>query len=265
MFKSFRFFFLLVLIFSSYIHAKSKSILKFSAKSVLIVNTENQMPIYEYKKNIVLPAASTIKLAIALYASERYKETDLISVHSNAVVKNNYESKAGFLEKEEFLLKDVLYGLLLPSGNDAARAIAYKEKSLEIFKKNINDWTIQKGLSKTIIDDPAGISMKTKINAVDLSKLLFLSLENPMISTILKTKTHTFYSQKNRMVVVNNRLKVFFRDGFEVYGKTGTTKKAGECFAGVLEKNKKKYTIVLLGSRSVYKDLANITEYLNKL
>jgi serine-type D-Ala-D-Ala carboxypeptidase (penicillin-binding protein 5/6) len=236
------------------------------ANSFMLVNINSGKVILEKNSNVLYPMASITKLGTALVSkSEGIFLDDYITAPASAIVRNDYESRAGLEEKREYRYIDLLHAMLIPSGNDAARTIAYKiNKPNSTFKNEIEKWILENHIQDFIFEEPVGTSSNSKTTAKALMKILELVKEDLDIYNILQKQKYTFSSKNNKEYTVITRTPISTWKDFKIFGKTGKTKKAGLCFAGFITKKTEIWKVAILGSDSLEEDLINIVEYIHK-
>jgi len=179
---------------------------------------------------------------------------------------------AGLREGDQVSVNDLCYGLMLPSGNDAALTLAYgfgniivrkkKKKVVEgapvspvkEFVKEMNKLAKKFGLKNTYYANPHGLSEKgNRSTAADLGKLAFLALQIPLIETIVSCKTYSTYATdargNQRLMVWTNTNKLLGK-GFSGM-KTGVTPNAGPCLSSLLRKDKAAVIVTVLNCKSL--------------
>lgn len=136
--------------------------------------------------------ASTTKIMTALVALENAKNLDeTFKVDDRSI---GVEGTSLYLQKgEEKTLRELLYGLMLPSGNDAAVAIALRiSKTEEEFVELMNKKAKSLGLENTHFSNPHGLDAEGHYtSAFDLAKITACAMENPTFCEIVKTKNVT--------------------------------------------------------------------------
>ena len=177
-----------------------------------------------------LPMASTTKIMTALLAVESGRLDETITVPPEAV--NVEGTSMGLQPGETIPLRDVVYGLMLESGNDAANTIAMTlDGSLESFAAHMNRKAAQLGLQDTHFMNPSGLDASGHYTtALDLARLGAIAMKNADFRQIAGTKRISVSYEGNprgRTLVNHNRL-LGSLDG--VTGiKTGYTKMALRC------------------------------------
>lgn len=214
--------------------------------------------------------ASTTKLMTALVAIENGDPSDIINVTDADIV---LESSAQLVAGDQLTLDHALYGLLLPSGNDAAMAIARTIGArlaadggdpYVAFIDKMNARAKEIGMEHTIFRNPSGLDVEEwdsdqHSTAHDMALLMreCLTMKNQEKEDWLRTIMHTgMYDIK----VTNNGVErqihldttdelVGSSDRF-IGGKTGWTGQAGNCFVGAIEHDGKTFISVVLGEQS---------------
>jgi D-alanyl-D-alanine carboxypeptidase len=249
----------LFLTFYSPIYSESQ----LGAKAYVLGNLETGKILFQKNKDSHYPIASIAKLPAALALENEFSDSEYILVPDKKLYKYEIESRAGIEVGEEYKYNDLLYGLLLPSGNDVARVLDWKlEDRNKKFTEIAKNWTKKNGLSHTVLEEPIGLSSNTVSTSNELWKILLITYNHKKIYNILQTTEKEFFSKKGKSVKVFTRNKILEHKGFLIRGKTGTTKKAGECFVGFLQKDKKIYGIVLLGAKNINQEIPKAVKLL---
>lgn len=202
------------------------------AKSVYLIDVNSAYPLYAKNEDAVVPIASTTKLMTALIARQSYLPTDIITIDEKAAAINGSTIQ---LKKDEQLdVQSLLTGLLLPSGNDAAMALA-DHMGFDQFVMAMNKQAAYLGMTNTLFKDPAGLDDTGHSSAHDLAVLASYVLRDDVIRSIVKTQQATIVSKdgkithklenSNRLIKPENPL--FLADATGL--KTGFTPDAGHC------------------------------------
>ncbi len=184
-----------------------------------------------------LPMASTTKIMTAYIACTSGKLNDIVEI-PKAVV--GVEGSSVYLkEGEKYKLIDLVYGLMLQSGNDAAEAIArYLGGSIEGFANIMNETAVKMGLKSTHFVNPHGLhDDEHYTSAYDLAYITCEGLKNEEFAKICSTKVYKFQLQtgENKCYVNKNKLLNLYDGCIGV--KTGFTKKAGRCLVSAAKRN----------------------------
>lgn len=189
--------------------------------------------------------ASIVKLLTALVALERAEETTVVVVKEEATKLSAANSKIGIRECEQYTMLDLLYGLLLPSGCDAAKAIAmYFSGDEESFAELMNEKARSLGMTNSHFTNASGLHDERQYTtARDLAKLGAAVAEQQRLCEILQVGEHTIeeLTTGRKIKVKNiNRLVAEPTPGdyeklsalypYCIGGKTGSTNAAGRTF-----------------------------------
>jgi D-alanyl-D-alanine carboxypeptidase (penicillin-binding protein 5/6) len=164
-----------------------------------------------------------------------------VTVSKEAATQEADSSVAGLKEGDNIAVKDLLYGLILPSGNDAAEALAeFHSGSIEAFAEVMNETALELGATGSHFTNPSGLPDTNHYTTVyDMYLIFKTAIENPKFVEIINTKsksvTYTAASGKTIQKTYNNTNRYFtgyatIPDGFTLIGgKTGTTGAAKYC------------------------------------
>lgn len=220
-----------------------------TAQSAIIFDKDSSVVLYQKNANLRFSMASTTKIMTALVALDIYQPTDPITIFEG--FKDGVEGAVvGFEKGEQVTFEDMLYAMLLPSGNDAAIALAANYSSgYDAFVKKMNQKAAELSLSQTHFGDPTGLTDEQDYSTVlDLARLASYSLGRDEFAKVVGTKeyvVHTIDKKKTYFVQNLNRLL----GSYQVTGvKTGFTNEAGEVL--VTSKSEKGHTIIIVVMKS---------------
>lgn len=233
--------------------------------AVMVNAAEPSVTAYGVEKNAderCYPA-STTKILTCLIALENGALDDVITISENAVKLSRVNSKMGCKAGERYTLNDLLYGLMLPSGNDAAIAIAeHFGGSVEGFAKIMNARAQELGMTHSHFVTPNGLhDTEHYTTARDMAILTAAALQNAVFRTIFGTVSYevcalnsgsTPYVVKttDRLIVDGvreNYTPLSYLYEYCIGGKTGSTRAAGRCLIAAAEYNGAVFIVVLLG------------------
>ena len=207
--------------------------------------------------------ASTTKIMTALIVLENCKLTDIVTITEQTARIGGSTIK---LKKDDKItVNDLLYGLMLRSGNDAAIALAiHTSGSVEEFSKLMNKKAQNLGLLNTKFVTPHGLDDPNHYTtAYELAKLTDYALKNEKLLQIVKTKTTTISINNNQINISNTNELLGNIEG--VYGvKTGFTNNAGRCLVTSIKRKDMDLIIVVLGAdtrKDRAKDTMKLIEY----
>ena len=193
-----------------------------SAKSAVLMDAQTGRILFEKSADERSLIASTTKIMTALVVCEQCNVLDRMRIPKEAV---GIEGSSMYLKEGEVLtIQELLYGLMLHSGNDAAVALAiYCGGTVEGFVELMNDKARLLGLKNTHFANPNGLDHPEHYStARDLAVLAAYAMENPIFSRTVATKTMTV---GNRSMKNHNKL-LWSVDGADGV-KTGFTRAAG--------------------------------------
>ena len=216
-----------------------------------------------------LDIASTTKMMTAYLVCRRAQD-DLKVLEKvitfSAAADKTIGSTADVREGEQVSVGELLYGLLLPSGNDAATALAEHfgamgqeaggsgQEAVERFVAQMNRQAEQLGMTETHYENPHGLTAREhKSSARDQVKLARAALELPLFRQVISTRQHgttvTGKGGYQRNLVWKNTNRLLGIDGYQGV-KTGTTGAAGACLVAYGERDGRELIVVVLGSTS---------------
>ena len=205
--------------------------------------------------DVQLPMASTTKIMTAIIIIEDCDLDEVITVPSEAV---GAEGSSIYLKKDEQIdIRDLLYGLMLRSGNDSAAALAiHHSGSTEKFAEVMNKRAKELGAEKTNFKNPSGLpDSEHYTTARDLCNITRHAMQNEIFKEIVSTKS---YSGKFRTFSNKNKM-LYNYDGANGV-KTGYTVKAGRCLVSSAERNGMDVICVVLNCPDMYGRSAKILD-----
>lgn len=224
-----------------------------SSKALIVYDASNQVVILSKNENVRFAPASTAKIMSALVALEHYDPERVLQAGISTV--SIQGSKMGLFLGEEIKVKDLIYGMMLPSGNDAAHLLASTYPGgINGFVARMNEKARELSLTNTHFIDPAGYDDDNYSTAYDLARLGAHALSNPTISEVVKTPETTVYNTAqtipHELKNLNELLSINGVNGI----KTGFTNEAEGVLVTSFFHNKKQYVIVVLRSKDRFQD-----------
>ena len=216
------------------------------AKAALVYDTKYQKILYAKNIDEKLPNASTTKILTAIVAYENANMNDLVTISENAARIGG--STIHLRKGNKVLLGDLMKGLLICSGNDAAVAIAeYVGGSVENFCNMMNQKAIELGAMSTHFVTPHGLDNEEHYTtARDLSVFATYLLKIPYLAEIVDTQYTTIKIDDNtRELRSTNEMLGIYPNAKGV--KTGYTGKAGRCLVTAIESGDRELITVVLG------------------
>lgn len=220
-----------------------------SAGSAIVMDAHSEKVLWEKNAQNKSLIASTTKIMTALVVLENAELSDVVTVSAEAV---GVEGSSMYLTAgEQLTVEDLLYGLMLLSGNDAAEALAYHiSDSIEDFAAMMNQKADVLGLHNTRFANPHGLDSEDNYScASDMARLAAYALENEDFRRIVSSQS---YSCGTRRMTNHNKLLWDYEGAVGV--KTGYTKKAGRILVGAAEQNGRRLITVTISAPDDWKD-----------
>lgn len=249
-----------------------------TAEAGALFNVSDASVIYSKNAYERLYPASTTKVITAIIAIEEGNLSDTVTVTEDAVITEAGASLCGIKPGDTLTMEQLLYGLMMPSGNDAANAIAvHMSGSLEAFVEKMNAKARELGATQTHFMNPSGLSDENHYTtAYDLYLIFNEALKLPLFREVIATPSYTA-DYKNasgepvsKTWTVGNWYQKGDREapsGLTVLGgKTGTTQAAGYCLIMASDDSQgKEYISVVLNSDSRSSLYDNMTNIISKI
>lgn len=230
----------------------------------VVIDQESGRVLYEKNGARILPMASTTKILTAIVAIEKgnLKDTVVVSKTAAAIGGSNVGLKSG----EKIKLEELLYGLMLRSGNDAAIAIAeFIGNDVSGFVEMMNDKALEIGAFNSHFQTPHGLDKeKHYTTALDLARITAYAMKNETFSKIVSTKSISTGVSGDFSRQYENINKFLFKIENADGVKTGYTGNAGKCLVASVKHDYGRYICVVLNSNARWKDAEKLTSYANK-
>ena len=237
----------LALIFAVKIPARAE--LAVSAKAAILMHADSGRVLYEKNADERMLIASTTKIMTAIVVLEHCELDDLVEVDSRSA---GIEGSSMYLKAgESYTVEDLLYGLLLVSGNDAASALAlHVADSMEEFAELMNAKAAELGLTESSFKNAHGLDEEGHYStARDMAKLAAYCIGNEDFARIAGTVSHTVGEQT---LVNHNRLLREYDGCLGI--KTGYTMAAGRTLVTCAERDGARYVCVTLNDPADWDD-----------
>lgn len=220
---------------------------KLNSRIAVIYDRASGKVMYGKNENKQTPMASTTKILTAVVAIENSNLTDIVTIDSKAAGTGG--SRLGLKKNDKITVHDLLYGLMLCSGNDAAVALAnYIGGSVEGFSKMMNQKAEALGLVNSHFVVPHGLDTQEHYTtAYELAKIADYALNIQKLKEIVGTKTYTVTINGRPDTISNTNELLGNLNG--VYGiKTGFTNGAGRCLVSSCKRNNLDIITVVIGA-----------------
>ncbi len=226
-----------------------------TSKSVALIDANTGSVIFEKDGDRERYPASTTKIMTAIVVLENTKLDDVVTAGSEINKFDDQSSMMGLKEGEKLTIEQLLYGLLLPSGNDAAAALAvHVGGSIAGFADMMNAKAKELGLTHTHFINPHGLTNDAHYTtAKELAQIAAYAYKNETFRKIVSTRTYTIQSSNKRSnpLVLTNTNRLLDPESDSYYAgttgiKTGSTSAAGGCLVASAEKNGRTLIAVIL-------------------
>ncbi|MCL5970079.1 MAG: D-alanyl-D-alanine carboxypeptidase [Patescibacteria group bacterium] len=232
------------------------------AKSALVYDLATGKVLYEKNPKIRLPMASLTKVMAAVIGIENQKKNDEYLVSKESLVGEN---SMGLTEGERLRLEDLLYGLILNSGNDAAEVIAQNYSGgKKAFVKAMNDKAKALGLNDTNFTNPSGLEGDGEqyTTAYDLLVITNYAFKYPLFTKVAATFEENIQaSTDHKAYYLQNETNLLSTYPGVKGVKTGFTPEAELCLITYLEHKNHKIIAVLLGSNNRRAEMKELLDY----
>ena len=225
-----------------------------SAKSSVVMDIDSGRILYEKNKDNKQLIASITKIMTCIIVLEKCNLDDVVKVGDEVL--KMYGTNIYLEIGEEISVRDLLYGLMLRSGNDAAIVLAtYVSGNEENFVKLMNDKAKDLGMSNTVFSNSHGLDDDTKnySTAYDMALLSRYAYSNDVYKSIINTKKYVTKSNL-KSYIWYNRMSLLGKYKYCTGGKNGYTPSAGKTLVSVAEKSNLRLTIVTLNDSNLYEN-----------
>ena len=227
----------------------------YSAQRAILLDSDTGRVLYADDANERSLIASTTKIMTALVVCEQCNVLDRVRIPKEAV---GIEGSSMYLQEGEILtVQELLYGMMLRSGNDAATALAiYCAGTVEGFAQLMNDKAHRLGMNDTHFDNPHGLDSPSHYStAADLALLTAHAMNNPIFRKTVSTKEvtigHRFLRNHNKLL-----WKLEGADGV----KTGYTKAAGRTLVSSASRSGRRLIAVTINAPDDWNDHCSLHE-----
>ena len=245
---------------TAYVNAAEMMVGETSARAMCTMDVATGRILFAHNADQPMGMASTTKVVTALTVLENCQDLDTkVRVADEAI---GIEGSSIYLQKgEELTVRELLYGLMLRSGNDAAIALALAvAPSLTDFVAMMNDTAQKYGATKTHFMNPHGLDdPEHYTTARDLAKLSAVALQNPTFVEICSAQEKRIDGPEMPRVLLNKNKLLKTLDGC-IGVKTGYTKKTGRSFVGAREVDGQKIVCVVLNCGPMFPETAQLLQ-----
>lgn len=236
---------------------------KTNSRRYIVYDRISKSMIIGKNEDVKSAMASTTKIMTSIVILEKADLDEMVTVSAKAGGTGG--SRLGLKRGDKASVRDLLYGLMLRSGNDAAVALAeHVGGSVKGFAELMNEKAIELGLTNTHFVTPHGLDDANHYTtALELAKLTDYAMNNETFSKIVGTKSITIYIN-NQPRQINNTNELLGVLNGVVGVKTGFTNNAGRCLVTETKRNNMDIITIVLGAdtkKDRTKDSVNLIEY----
>lgn len=227
-----------------------------SARCGILVDAATGRVLWEQCADEQSLIASTTKIMTGLLIAESCDLDARVAVADEAI---GIEGSSIYLKQGEVLtVRELLYGMMLHSGNDAAAALAiYHAGSTEEFAAQMNRRAEELGLNSTHFSNPHGLDdVGNYSTARDLAVLAGAAMENPVFSQVVSSKTAAVGSRS-----FTNHNKLLWKYEGTIGVKTGFTKSAGRILVSCAQRDGRRLVAVTINAPNDWQDHCQLLEY----
>lgn len=224
-----------------------------SATACVLMDADSGRVLYEKNGRQRMLIASTTKLMTALVALEQGTLTDVVTVTASHMA----EGSSMYLRSgEKLTLEELLYGLLLCSGNDAALAVTECMGGVAPFVARMNEKAAELGMENTHFANPNGLDDEEHYStAEDMARLAAAAMDDPVLRRVASTRTARIGGR-----TLTNHNKLLSRVEGCVGLKTGYTRAAGRTLVSCAERDGVRLVAVTLQDGDDWNDHASLYE-----
>ena len=232
-----------------------------SARSACLIVASSGEIVYEKEPHLKAPMASTTKMMTALVAAESDKWEEIATVSVNA--QNQEGSKIYLAAGDEMKLSDLVCGMMLNSGNDAAMAVAeHISGSCESFAVLMTKRARELGAEDTSFKNPNGLDAEGHHStAYDLALIGREVIENEKLSDIVSCREMKVESTSGTVTYLRNHNKLLWNYDGTIGVKTGFTKASGRCLVSAAERDGVTLIAVTLNAPDDWNDHKKLFDY----
>jgi D-alanyl-D-alanine carboxypeptidase (penicillin-binding protein 5/6) len=233
-----------------------------AARSAEVMEASCEGLLYGKSPHLRLPPASLTKIATALVAADRGDLSEIVDIDVNSALLavSNDSTVMGLEPGQRLTMRDLLYGLLLPSGSDAAVQIAeHVGGTVATFVEMMNAKALALGLIDTHFTNPHGLDeAELYSSAYDMALLGRALLANPELAAIVRTKSYR-PDWDGAELWNGNELLDTYPGAIGI--KTGYTERAGQTMVAAAERGGRRLIVAVLGSTNRFADVVALFDW----
>ena len=233
-----------------------------SGKAMCLIEAQTGRILAEKNSYAKLAMASTTKIMTAITAIEHCQDLDEVFEVSDKAI--GVEGTSLYLRKgEKHSLRDLLYGLMLVSGNDASVAIGERVGgTVEHFVDLMNFTAYKIGVKNTHFENTHGLDEKGHYTcAYDLAKITAYALNNPVFKEIVSTQNKKIVNADGKVRYLCNKNKLLRTFNGAIGVKTGFTDDAGRCLVSAAERDGMRLVCVVLNCGPMFEESSSLLDW----
>lgn len=241
---------------------KAKAEFSVSAAAAIVVNAATGEVLYSQNETLKLPMASTTKIMTAILLLENADLEKEITTTTEMVTVEG--SSMGLLPGDTVSYRTLLYGMMLPSGNDAATTVAVSlGGSLEGFSIMMNKKAAELNMDNTNFVTPSGLDSKLHYSTVeDLANLSVYAMKNEIFREVVSTKEISVeYGNPPYRRSLYGHNKLLDNYTYATGVKTGYTSKSGRCLVSSAKKGNAELIAVTLNDSNTVSSHVSLLDY----
>ncbi|MGI6491507.1 MAG: D-alanyl-D-alanine carboxypeptidase [Peptococcaceae bacterium] len=235
-----------------------------TGEAAVLMDSRNGQFIYEKNASQRMYPASTTKILTAIIALESGKLNDMVTISAGSC---NVEGSAiGLQEGEKISMVDLLYAMMLNSGNDAAMAIAtHIAGSIEGFAELMNKKAAAIGAVNSHFNNPSGLPDPNHFTtAQDMALIALYAMQNPEFRKIVATHTQTIKrADPLAQTYLENSNRLLWNYEGTIGVKTGYTNDAGQCLVSAANRHGRELLAVVMKAEgnNIWSDSMALLDY----
>lgn len=221
------------------------------AESMIVMDMRTKRVLNHYQEHKKMLPASITKILTCITCIEHYNLDEIVVVGDEVL---DVEGSSIYLKVGDVItVRDLLYGLMLCSGNDAAKLLAFHlNQNVDDFVYLMNETAKKIGMTDSHFENPSGLNSVSRntTTAYDMAILMSYAMQNETFRTITKTKTYKANLISNKTMYFRNKHRLIQENDTVIGGKTGYTKEAKRTLVTCFKKDDFEIVVVTLNCGS---------------
>lgn len=246
---------------NSKIVAVSSVMPSITSESCIVMNLDTKEIYFQKNCNKIMLPASLTKVLTTITALEYMDLNQYYHIKRDFLL---IEGSKVYLEENDYIKGiDLLYGIMLRSGNDASNVLAYNYgKTYNDFIIKMNEISKKIGMTSSFFINPTGLDEinQNYTTSYDLALLMSYAMQNRTFFKIVNTKKYSFQTFNKNYLLINKH-KLIHENNYFIGGKTGFTKKANRTLISCFEKYQMRLVVVTLNATNDWALHSSLAEY----